>query len=57
MKPMHIITLLLTILIACNPGTEKKETANSSEAEEWIHLFNGKNLDGWTIKMNKYPMN
>ena len=24
--------------------------------QEWISLFNGKNLDGWTIKISKHPL-
>ena len=54
MKSIHLIPLLLALLIACNPGTEKKQTA---ETEEWIQLFNGKDLEGWTIKLNKHPLN
>ena len=54
MKSIHLIPLLLALLIACNPGTEKKQTA---ETEEWIQLFNGKDLEDWTIKLNKHPLN
>ena len=27
----------------------------SSETENWIPLFNGKNLEGWTVKITGYP--
>jgi len=27
------------------------------EASDWISLFNGKNLDGWTVKINGQPIN
>jgi hypothetical protein len=54
MKSLHLIPLLLAMLIACNPGTKKKET---TETEEWIQLFNGKDLEDWTIKINKHPLN
>jgi hypothetical protein len=57
MKKTHLILLSLALLMACNPSAQKKETAENMEAEEWIQLFNGKDLDGWTIKMNKYPLN
>lgn len=54
---MHLILLPLAFLAACNPSAQKKQAAETAEPEEWIQLFNGENLDGWTIKMNKYPIN
>ena len=60
MKKMHLITLALALMMACNPSTQKKETSeakSSAESEEWIQLFNGKDLEGWTIKINKHPLN
>jgi len=54
MKPIHLTALLLAMLTACNSGTGKKETV---EPENWIQLFNGKDLEDWTIKMSKHPLN
>ncbi len=34
------------------PATEPKP----SQSEQWIQLFNGKNLDGWTPKIRGYPL-
>ena len=31
-------------------------TAPEAKAAEWIQLFNGKNLDGWTPKITGYPL-
>ncbi|MCW8849124.1 MAG: DUF1080 domain-containing protein [Melioribacteraceae bacterium] len=28
-----------------------------TDSSEWISLFNGKNLDGWTVKINGHPIN
>lgn len=56
MKKMHLILLPVVLLAACNPSAQKKQIAETGEPEEWIQLFNGENLDGWTIKMNKYPI-
>lgn len=53
MKKMHLMLIPLAFLMACNTTAQKKE---STEVEEWIQLFNGENLDGWTIKMNKSPL-
>ncbi len=57
MKPIHLIALPVLMLIACsgcNPTADKKETA---EPDNWIQLFNGTDLEGWTIKIAGYPLN
>jgi hypothetical protein len=41
---------LLLILISCSSGPKK------GSGENWIQLFNGKNLDGWVIKFKGYPL-
>jgi len=30
--------------------------ADAPAARPWIPLFNGKNLDGWTVKITGYPL-
>jgi hypothetical protein len=42
-----IITLIAFGLSACNQPVSQKE--------EWIQLFNGKDLTGWTVKIVGYP--
>jgi hypothetical protein len=41
------ITLIVLNLSACNQPAKQKE--------EWIPLFNGKDLTGWTVKITGYP--
>ena len=53
MKLLAPVCLCMIILISCNPGTRKNET---SDTEEWIQLFNGKDLEGWTIKIANHPL-
>ncbi|HKK82565.1 MAG TPA: DUF1080 domain-containing protein [Prolixibacteraceae bacterium] len=36
------------ILLACSP--------KNTSTEEWIQLFNGKNLDGWTVKITGHDV-
>jgi hypothetical protein len=46
-KNLVVITLIILSLSACKqPATQK---------EEWIQLFNGKDLTGWTVKITGYP--
>ena len=40
--------LFLSTLLSC--------TSSNPDQEEWIDLFNGKNLDGWTIKVANHPL-
>jgi hypothetical protein len=54
MKSNYLLLSLLVFLVSCKLGTAQNET---EEAEEWIQLFNGKDLEGWIIKLNKHPLN
>lgn len=51
MKNLVIYILLLFIVTACGPAGKK------SQKEEWIQLFNGKDLTGWDIKIKGSPLN
>ena len=53
MKKHHLLPIILVLLFSCG-ATPKQE--QSAESEEWIQLFNGKDLDGWIIKMNKHQI-
>ncbi|MDF1574635.1 MAG: DUF1080 domain-containing protein [Bacteroidales bacterium] len=59
MKKICILLFLLSVLCSCkqNPGNNKvTQNVKAAEAQEWIQLFNGQNLDGWVIKMTKHPL-
>jgi hypothetical protein len=45
MKQLLFCVFLLAIVAACN---------NKSQSEEWVSLFNGENLDGWTPKFSGF---
>ncbi|GAB2767479.1 hypothetical protein GCM10027275_07320 [Rhabdobacter roseus] len=49
MKQFFLLLLSLTSLAA----TAQKKT----DKEEWQQLFNGKNLDGWDVKIRGYDLN
>ena len=42
-----VILIFVSVLVSFTPKTEK---------EKWVSLFNGKNLDGWTMKMAGHPL-
>jgi len=55
MKLKILITLAFILIISCK--SEKKKTINSINTEEWISLFNGKDLSDWTIKFTGEDLN
>lgn len=54
MRTLIPISICMIFMVSCNPGTRNNET---SQPEEWIQLFNGKDLEGWTIKIAKHVLN
>lgn len=46
-----LATCLLLMGLSCT--VQKKEEAQ----EEWVQLFNGKDLEDWDVKINGYPLN
>lgn len=57
MKPLPTIAFLLPIcfLLACQDSLQQ-ETTGEAEKEEWVALFNGRDLEGWNIKITGFPM-
>ena len=50
--------VLIAISILClNLGTSRKNSKETHSENEWVSLFNGKDLDGWLIKINGYELN
>jgi len=49
------IGILLTLAILALPTLGMPQPP-ASGAEEWIPLFNGRNLDGWIVKFTNYPL-
>lgn len=44
---VFLAVFLAVVFAGCSGGQKKAES-------EWIQLFNGKNLDGWTVKIKGY---
>jgi len=57
-KAMLKLTLILFMaFFMFNSCSSDKNPQHKKSAEKWISLFNGKNLDGWTIKISGHKLN
>lgn len=57
MKRILLALSIAACLSACSGNkNEQKEVETQEEKAEWVSLFNGKDLDGWTIKITQYPV-
>lgn len=55
--PTIVIGLCFFVFINCKTKSEKETevpTNKEKDSENWVSLFNGKNLDGWTAKIRGY---
>ncbi|MDI6401353.1 DUF1080 domain-containing protein [Balneolaceae bacterium ANBcel3] len=57
MKPIYVVLIFCFIISACASESDSVPEFDASETKEWIHLFNGENLDGWDIKIAGYELN
>ena len=52
-----IATLLVLVATGCSAGaTRSVSPSRDPDAREWIDLFDGKTLDGWTAKIAKHDV-
>jgi len=51
MKNRSLSTILACLCIALAPAR-----ASAQDEGEWHSLFNGRDLSGWTVKINKHPL-
>ncbi|MBI1225038.1 MAG: DUF1080 domain-containing protein [Bacteroidetes bacterium] len=57
---MHISSVIfsaLFLVVTTWKGCGDKSTSASAKQGEWVQLFNGKNLDGWDIKIAGFDLN
>ena len=50
------LSFALAIVLLMTLGSLCQEAASKADPKDWIQLFNGKNLDGWTIKIAKHKL-
>jgi hypothetical protein len=53
MKLLPFFAALTAILLTCIPAVSQTK----ADKQDWLPLFNGKNLDGWDIKIAGHPLN
>lgn len=54
-----VFTFLLLLIVSCKSNPEAKTIDAPAEVkvtENWVSLFNGKDLDGWTAKIKGYGL-
>lgn len=52
----YIIGLCCLLLFACQNTSQNPASANAPDEEEWVALFNGRDLEGWEIKITGFPL-
>src|SRR6266576_6008822 len=50
------ITATIAIFILTSLITLGQDAAAKADKKDWIQLFNGKDLDGWTVKIAKHKL-
>jgi hypothetical protein len=51
-----LATSVLLLMSACATPGPSAEAANDPDEREWIDLFNGRDLTGWTVKVNHHDV-
>ena len=57
MRNLPVLLLLSAGLMACNANSNQTAQVDQEPQGEWIQLFNGKDLDDWTVKIAKHELN
>ena len=61
-KPLHhifkiLFLLILLLSIGCKDKKQQVQKTQEVKPEnEWVSIFNGQDLNGWTMKISGYPM-
>ncbi|GAH35662.1 unnamed protein product, partial [marine sediment metagenome] len=56
MKKLLVVAVLISFLFGCQSTHSSSDSSNSAK-ENWVSLFNGKDLSDWEIKIAGYPLN
>ena len=56
MRPMRLLTLFLGVFLISSPGANGQTVADQKDRQEWVQLFNGRDLEGWAVKIRGYDL-
>jgi hypothetical protein len=57
LRTLAVAALVAGTVVGCAAGSTRSASAGRDvDAREWIELFNGRNLDGWTAKIAKHEV-
>lgn len=48
---LHYLGFILLLLLSTACSNSSQNQTTNHDQENWIELFNGENLDGWTTKI------
>ena len=52
-----VFILVVFSFFSCQKNNKKSKDLGSENKNQWIQLFNGKDLDDWIVKINGQPLN
>ena len=55
-SPFHFTLLPIIVALGCQFSSAQEKPAEDVAKSEWIQLFNGKDLEGWTPKFTKHEL-
>ena len=53
---MRLLTLFLGVFLISSPGANGQTVADQKDRQEWVQLFNGRDLEGWAVKIRGYDL-
>jgi hypothetical protein len=53
---LFILTISGFWMVGCQPKPESKEKESHEAKDAWVSIFNGKNLDDWSVKIKGHPV-
>lgn len=57
MKNLIILFLIFLVITSCKNTDNTMEVLTEHSKNEWVSLFNGKDLNDWKVKIKGYPLN
>ncbi len=56
MKNLILLLIIISIVLSCSTTSQNQTEQPVQNEPEWQSLFNGENLDGWSVKIRGYEL-